>query len=169
MPSRPPSLSLDTARALTSAWPLETWVLPFQHLCYMEAELFKTQDDGKMCRLERLLRSPQARGRLPRSMARCVPPFFMHLLNCSVPQALADKTRLCEQDVMVVNHKGNIYALSPKCPHLGLPMKTVLSNLHPLNSMPCPSMNLASQRQVEYNVAKTMPRQAVCQGTKCCP
>jgi len=29
------------------------------------------------------------------------------------------------QDVMVVNVKGKPYALSPKCPHLGLPMKTV--------------------------------------------
>ena len=27
--------------------------------------------------------------------------------------------------VMVVNHKNTVYALSPKCPHLGLPMKTV--------------------------------------------
>lgn len=26
--------------------------------------------------------------------------------------------------VMVVNHKNTVYALSPKCPHLGLPMKT---------------------------------------------
>ena len=29
-----------------------------------------------------------------------------------------------DEDVMVVNHKNTIYALSPKCPHLGLPMKT---------------------------------------------
>ena len=32
--------------------------------------------------------------------------------------------RKIEGDVMVVNHKDTIYALSPKCPHLGLPMKT---------------------------------------------
>mmetsp|Transcript_44616 Transcript_44616/g.105700 ORF Transcript_44616/g.105700 Transcript_44616/m.105700 type:complete len:128 (-) Transcript_44616:74-457(-) len=33
-------------------------------------------------------------------------------------------TKVGDQDVMVVNHKGDLYALSPKCPHLGLPMKT---------------------------------------------
>eukprot|EP00287_Rhodomonas_sp_CCMP768_P023913 CAMPEP_0202832852 /NCGR_PEP_ID=MMETSP1389-20130828/21794_1 /ASSEMBLY_ACC=CAM_ASM_000865 /TAXON_ID=302021 /ORGANISM="Rhodomonas sp., Strain CCMP768" /LENGTH=166 /DNA_ID=CAMNT_0049507117 /DNA_START=37 /DNA_END=537 /DNA_ORIENTATION=+ len=33
-------------------------------------------------------------------------------------------TKVGDDDVMVVNHKGDLYALSPKCPHLGLPMKT---------------------------------------------
>eukprot|EP00961_Rhodomonas_salina_P053773 721576-Rhodomonas_salina.3 len=37
-------------------------------------------------------------------------------------------TKVGDQDVMVVNHKGDLYALSPKCPHLGLPMKTVSIN-----------------------------------------
>jgi nitrite reductase/ring-hydroxylating ferredoxin subunit len=32
--------------------------------------------------------------------------------------------RKIEGEVMIVNHKNTIYALNPKCPHLGLPMKT---------------------------------------------
>ena len=32
--------------------------------------------------------------------------------------------RKVEGDVMVVNHKDTVYAICPKCPHLGLPMKT---------------------------------------------
>jgi len=34
------------------------------------------------------------------------------------------RSQVGDQDVMVVNNKNTIYALSPKCPHLGLPMKT---------------------------------------------
>lgn len=33
-----------------------------------------------------------------------------------------------QQDVLVANVKGKVYAVSPKCPHLGLPMKTVCNS-----------------------------------------
>eukprot|EP00960_Hanusia_phi_P046864 758080-Hanusia_phi.AAC.1 len=49
------------------------------------------------------------------------------LFSQGVPRAGERKiTKVGDQDVMVVNHKGTVYALSPKCPHLGLPMKTVI-------------------------------------------
>lgn len=41
-----------------------------------------------------------------------------------LPPGERKSTKVGDEDVLVVNHKNTIYALSPKCPHLGLPMKT---------------------------------------------
>eukprot|EP00292_Cryptomonas_paramecium_P025341 CAMPEP_0113718038 /NCGR_PEP_ID=MMETSP0038_2-20120614/34937_1 /TAXON_ID=2898 /ORGANISM="Cryptomonas paramecium" /LENGTH=65 /DNA_ID=CAMNT_0000646055 /DNA_START=29 /DNA_END=223 /DNA_ORIENTATION=+ /assembly_acc=CAM_ASM_000170 len=32
--------------------------------------------------------------------------------------------KIDDEDVLVLNHNNMVYALSPKCPHHGLPMKT---------------------------------------------
>ncbi|KAJ1495897.1 Rieske [2Fe-2S] iron-sulfur domain-containing protein [Baffinella frigidus] len=44
--------------------------------------------------------------------------------TAQVPAGERLVTKIDGEDVLVINNKDTVYAISPKCPHLGLPMKS---------------------------------------------